>query len=92
MHLKDMQCHAKSSNWKKDPINQLDASKSTIKDLFKDLLDETKGFKYQITLKVELKKYESEGEIEFIPVYFNSTTKIVINHKFGLDKSFQGIL
>ena len=53
MHLKDMQCHAKSN--KKDPINQLDASKSTIKDLLKDLLDETKGFKYQITLKVELK-------------------------------------
>ena len=39
-----------------------------------------------------LKKYKPNGEIEFRPVYFNSTTKIVINHKFGLDKSFHGIL
>ena len=40
---------------RKDPINQLEASKSSIKDLFSDLLNETKGFKYQITLKVLLK-------------------------------------
>ena len=40
---------------KKDPIKQLEASKSSIKDLFSDLLNETKGFKYQITLKVTLK-------------------------------------
>ena len=31
---------------KKDPLTQLEASKSTIKDLFNDPLDETKGFKY----------------------------------------------
>ena len=31
---------------KKDPIKQLDASKSSIKDLFSDRLDETKDFKY----------------------------------------------
>ena len=30
----------------KDPLVQLEASKSSIKDLFKDLLDEIKGFKY----------------------------------------------
>ena len=41
---------------KKDPIEQLEATKSSIKDLFNDLLNETKGFKYQITLKVTLKK------------------------------------
>ena len=40
---------------KKDPIKQLEASKSSIKYLFSDLLNETKGFKYQITLKVMLK-------------------------------------
>ena len=43
---------------KKDPIVQLEASKSSIKDLFSDLLNETKGFKYQITVKVLLKKYK----------------------------------
>ena len=43
---------------KKDWIKQLQASKSTIKDLFSDLLNETKCVKYQITLKVMLKKYK----------------------------------
>ena len=59
---------------------QLEASKSSIKDLFNDLLNETKGFKYQITLKVMLQKYEPSGETEFAPVCFNSITKTVINH------------
>ena len=40
---------------KKDPIKQLEASKSSIKDLLSALLNETKGFKYQITIKVNLK-------------------------------------
>ena len=40
---------------KKDSIVQLQASKSSIKDLFNDLLNETKGFKYQITVKVLFK-------------------------------------
>ena len=39
----------------KDPINQLQASKSSIKDLFSDLLNETKRFKYKVTLKVTLR-------------------------------------
>ena len=40
---------------KKDSINQLEASKSRIKDLLSDLLNEEKGLQYQITLKVVLK-------------------------------------
>ena len=40
---------------RKNPILQLEVSKSSIKDLLSDLLNETKGFKYQITLKVMLK-------------------------------------
>ena len=40
---------------KKDPIKQLEASKSSITNLFSDLLNETKGFEYQITLNVMLK-------------------------------------
>ena len=59
--------------------------------MFHDLLDETKGFKYQITIKILLKKYKG-SEIEFSPVCFNSTTKAAINHKFDLDKPFQEIL
>ena len=52
-----------------------------------------KGFKYQITVKVLLKKYKPpNGEIEFTPVYFNSSTKTIINHKYKLDQCFQEIL
>ena len=57
---------------KKDLIVQLEASRSSIKDLFIDLLNETRRFKYQITVKVLLKKYKPNGEIEFALVYFNS--------------------
>ena len=74
---------------KKDLIVQLEASKSSIKDLFNDLLNETKGFKYQINVKVLLKKYKSNGEIDFAPVYFNSSTKTVISYRYKLDQSFQ---
>ena len=78
---------------KKDPIIQLKASELSIKDLFKDLLNEIKGFKYQVTLSILLSKVRSDGNIEYSPVYFNSTTKTVINFdKFGLEQSFQEIL
>ena len=40
---------------RKYPIVQLQASKSSIKDSLSDLLNETKGFKYQVTEKVLLK-------------------------------------
>ena len=39
---------------KKDPILQLEASKLSIKNLFSYLLNEIKGFKYQITVAVLL--------------------------------------
>ena len=77
---------------RKDPLVQSEASKSSIKDLFNDLLNETKAFKYQITVKVLLKKYKLKGEIEFAPVYFNSFTKAVINQRFRLENYFQEIL
>ena len=51
---------------KKDPIEQLEASKSSIKDLFSDLLDETKGFKYQVTLKVVLQKYSQMEKLNLL--------------------------
>ena len=60
--------------------------------MFNNLLNETKGFKYQITVKVLLKKYKHNGKIEFEPVYFNSLRKTVINHTFRLESSFQEIL
>ena len=59
--------------------------------MFSDLLDETKGFQYQITLKALLKKYKLDGAIEFKLVYFNSLTKTVINRRFKLESYFQEI-
>ena len=38
-----------------------------------------KGFKYQITITVLLCKQKINGDIEYVPVYFNSATKTVIN-------------
>ena len=37
----------------KDPIKHLEANKSSIKDIFSDLLNETKGFKCQ---KIQTKR------------------------------------
>ena len=44
-----------------DPLAQMEASKPVIKDLFRDLLIEMKGFKYQTTLKVLLSKQKQKG-------------------------------
>ena len=60
--------------------------------MLSDLLNETRGFKYQITVKGLLKKYKLDGEIEFRPNYFNSVTETVTNHRFKLESSFQEIL
>ena len=51
---------------KKDSIEQLEASKSSIKDLFSDLLEETKSFKYQITLKVMLKNASQMDKLNLL--------------------------
>ena len=77
---------------RKDPIVELEVSKSSIKNLFNDLLNKAKGFNYQITVKVLLKKYKCNKEIEFAPVYFNSFTKTIINQRFKLENYFQEIL
>ena len=78
---------------KRDVIIQLKASDISIKKLFKDLLVELKGLKYQITLAVLLSKVNNSGEIEYSPVYFNSLTITVIgSNKFGLNQAFQEII
>ena len=60
--------------------------------MFNELLSETKGFKYQITVNVLLENYKHNEEIEFTPVYFNSSTKPIINNRFKLENAFQEIL
>ena len=53
----------------KYPSVQLTVSRSSIKDLFKDLIAEIEAFKYQTTLKVLLSKYnkmQRENLLTFI--------------------------
>ena len=64
----------------------------SIKKLFKDLLIELKGFKYQIKLAASLSEIKNSSEIEYSPAYFNSLTKTVINFDYKLDQSFQEII
>ena len=79
---------------KKDPMIQLYSSKGRIIKLFGELLIEMKGFKYQITLFVTLKKSKLDGTVEYAAVYLNSFVKTVINYDFddNIDKSFSEIL
>ena len=39
-----------------------------------------------------VKKIQTQREIEFAPVYFNSTAKTVTNHRFRLENLSQEIL
>ena len=68
---------------RKDLTLQLKASKLSIKNLFNNLLNETNSFRYQITVKVLLKKYRHDGEIAF------ALTKRIINNRFKLENAFQ---
>ena len=77
---------------RKNLIVQLEVSKLSMKNFFGDLLNEMKGFTYQIIVKILLKKYKPNGEIEFGQVYFNSWRKSVINGSFKLEDSFKEIL
>ena len=57
--------------------------------MFKNLLAEIKGFKYQITLKWLLNKYSGNADEKFATLHFNSSTKNVISFEDSLEKSFQ---
>ena len=78
---------------KKDVVIQLKSGEISIKDLFKDLVAELKGFKCQLTLCILLSKQKSRNEIEYRTVYFNSLTKTVISdNNYFLDDCFNEII
>ena len=79
---------------KKDARIQLYSSKLCIQDLFKVSLHDMKGFKYQITLYITLKKNKLDGKSEYARGYFHSFIKIVINENFdnSVNKSLEEIL
>ena len=51
---------------RKGPIVQLEASNLSIKDLLSDLLNETKVFKYPVTVKVLLKNTSSMEKLNLL--------------------------
>ena len=62
-----MQYHKKVELFEKnDRLIQLESSKSSIKDLFNDILDKKNNFQYQITLKFELKNTSQEKKLNFL--------------------------
>ena len=77
---------------KKDVIIQLKSSEISIKNLFKDLLIEMKGFKYQITLCVLLSKAKSSDFIEYSTIFLYSLTQTVIGEKYYLNECFNEII
>ena len=79
---------------KKDPLIQLHKSRQAINHLFKNLLIQTKGFKFVETLQVKFVKYSNDKKISKNG-YFNSTTDLIINEtdiKLSLQTSQQQIL
>ena len=95
---KALQGYTKSFNIqlrdKKDPLIQLQKSRHAINHLFKNILIQTKGFKFVETLQVEFVKYSNDKKISKNG-YFNSTTDLIINEtdiKLSLQASQQQIL
>ena len=62
----------------KDPSVQLQKSRKAIENLFKNLLVQTKGFKFVETLHVKFVKHSNDKKI-LKNGYFNSTTDLIIN-------------
>ena len=52
----------------KDPIVESEASRSSIKDFFSVLLNETKDFKYQIFVKKNTSSMEKLNLLQFISI------------------------
>ena len=79
---------------KKDPLVQLQKSRRAIEYLFKNLLVQTKGFKFVETLQVKFVKYSNDKKISKNG-YFNSSADLIINEtdiKLVIQASQQQIL
>ena len=78
----------------KDPLVQLQKSIKAINHLFKNLLVQTKGFKFVETLHVKFVKHSNDKKI-LKNSFFNSSTDLIINEtdiKLSLQTSQQQIL
>ena len=72
--------------------DSLSVSKTSIKNLFDELLREKKDFKYVLSTKITLKKRTNDNGHTYSTVYFNSQVKTVINRRYHLNEPFEEIL
>ena len=65
-------------------------AKRSIIDFFKDLLEERRGFKYILSVRVVLKKWDNVTNSYYIDtIYYNSDSITVINTRFNLAEAFE---
>ena len=65
-------------------------AKSSIVHLFKDLLREKRGFKYNLMTAITLKLWNNTtNTYDIKTVYFDSRPITVINQRFGLNKAYE---
>ena len=65
-------------------------AKSSIIDLFWDLLKEKRGFKYTLSVKVTLKRWNNEIiTYDIDTIFCNSDTVTVTNQRFDLNTSYE---
>ena len=69
-------------------LDTLHLSRTSINELLTDFLRERRGFKYFLTDRVTLKKFQGNNFIINRP-YFNSKTKTVINDRYFIKDSFE---
>ena len=66
------------------------SAKPTINELFTEIRKNTKGFKYYISTRVSVKKWDSSSETTIYDVIYGCSTPIeVTNQRFYLNKSFE---
>ena len=85
-----------AETYKVEVVNRISLSdslflaKSSIIDLFLDLLKEKRGFKYIFSVRVNLKRWNNETNIYDIDIIFrNSAPVTVTNQRFDLNTSYE---
>ena len=74
---------------KKSLEGSLFSTKPTINELFTEIRKNIKGFKYYISTRASVKKWDSSSETTTYDVIYGSSTPIeVTNLRFYLNKSF----
>ena len=66
--------------------------KNSIKNTFDDLLRDKRGFKYNLSTKISLKKRISDNETRYRTLSFNTETKTIIKQRYHITESFEKIL